>query len=499
MALAACMGALTLAACAGADVPAATSAHGARARAEAAERGAAPGSGADTGRSAAAGRAPETATGRADEPAGATATARAEAGADAAALPVPADPRTAEGDAPHGTGAGGFESVGAPAAVAGPPAAPSPRLPHLHFGERLAPVRAALEAIASGGDSVRILYFGDSNVAFDSLTAPLRDALQARYGDAGHGFVLVTPGHLPYGHRGVILSRQGRWQLDELVRESRGDGRYGLGGVLFRPTTPRASATVQTARRGPTGQRASRVVVYFQRHPRGGTFELRAEDGAARSVSTRDAQIRDDRATLEVPDGPHAFTVRWAGDGELRLYGMALEREARGVIVDSLGIVGARTKRLLGADPGALAEAVRARRPTLIIMGFGANEASDAYEGDAAYAATFREALRALRGGADGAACLVVAPADQAGPPAAAEPRTFPGLARRVAVQREVAREEGCAFFDTFAAMGGAGSVVRWRRSGLASRDLRHLSAAGYARIARWLEAAITGQDAGPP
>jgi lysophospholipase L1-like esterase len=370
-------------------------------------------------------------------------------------------------------------------------------LAHLHFGERLQPVRDALAAIASGGESVRILYFGDSNIAFDSLTAPLRDALQTRFGDAGHGFVLVAPGHLPYGHRGVIATRRGRWQVDELVRGSRRDGRYGLGGLVSRPTTPHASATLQTARRGATGLRASRFVVYFQRHPRGGMFELRADDGTVRLVSTREATVRDDAVSLEVPDGPHAFTIRWMGDGELRLYGAALERDVPGVILDSLGIVGARTKRLLRADRTALAEAVRARRPTLVVMGFGANEASDAYEGDAAYAATVREALRTLRAGAGQAACLVVGPSDQAGPASAANPRTYPGLPRRVAVQRQVAGEEGCAFFDTFAAMGGAGSVVRWRRAGLAARDLRHLSAAGYARIARWLEAAITGADAG--
>ena len=49
-------------------------------------------------------------------------------------------------------------------------------------------------------------------------------------------------------------------------------------------------------------------------------------------------------------------------------------------------------------------------------------------------------------------------------------------------VQRRVAKDQGCAFFDTFQAMGAEGSIKRWYRSRprLATGDLRHATPKGY-------------------
>ena len=56
-----------------------------------------------------------------------------------------------------------------------------------------------------------------------------------------------------------------------------------------------------------------------------------------------------------------------------------------------------------------------------------------------------------------------------------------PMVPKVVEAQRRAAMAEGCAFFDTVAAMGGEGSAGRWRRSNppLLSGDLAHLTFAG--------------------
>lgn len=362
----------------------------------------------------------------------------------------------------------------------------------IELASALAPFFASLAEAEHGTATTRISWFGDSNIAFDTITSTVRARMQARFGDAGHGFVLVTPGHLPYGHRGVVQASRGRWSLSELIRGTTADGRYGYGGVLFTPGVPRASASFTTARRGDGGRFASRFEVLFQRHAHGGLMELRADGGTASTIDTRAEVTSDGTALLEVADGAHTFSLRGAGRGELRLYGVVLERAVPGVVLDSVGIVGARGKRLLAWDEEHLATQVAARHPQLVVIGFGANEASDAYGGDDEYAAETSEVVRRLRAGAPTAACLVLAPPDQAGPPAGGGAfRTYPTLARRVEVQRRVATAAGCAFWDTFGAMGGAGSMVRWRRLGLAARDHRHATAGGYERIATMLHDAL--------
>ncbi len=378
--------------------------------------------------------------------------------------------------------------------VAGTAAADAPRRdgPPLENAAALAPFFASLAASARGVATTRIAWFGDSNIAADGITGTLRARWQQRWGDAGHGFVLVTRGHLPYRHKGIAVSARGAWRLAELLRGGRSDGRYGYGGVLFTAGRGPTSASFSTARSGATGRTASRFAVLYQRHPHGARLELRSDDGAVTELDTRGDATDDAVATLETTDGPHTFTLRPAGPGELRVYGAVLERAAPGVVLDSVGIVGARGRRVLAWDATHLAAQVAARRPQLVVVGFGANEASDAWTGEEPWVAETRAVVRRLRAGAPEAACLVLGAPDQAGPPReGGEPRTFPSLPRRVEGQRRAALAEGCAFWDTFAAMGGAGAMIRWRRAGLGGHDLRHASTAGYDRLAELLDAAL--------
>ncbi|MEO1270318.1 MAG: hypothetical protein AAFX99_19690, partial [Myxococcota bacterium] len=63
-------------------------------------------------------------------------------------------------------------------------------------------------------------------------------------------------------------------------------------------------------------------------------------------------------------------------------------------------------------------------------------------------------------------------------------PQVVPSL---VAVEREVAMEMGCAFWDTFSAMGGAGSIDRWAREEppRGGPDRVHLTVEGYRWVAQ--------------
>src|SRR5690606_19494442 len=72
-------------------------------------------------------------------------------------------------------------------------------------GRGLAPFYRALIKTARGEDNfvTRIAHYGDSSIATDLITHTMRRHLQARFGDAGHGFLLFASGHLPYRHRDV--------------------------------------------------------------------------------------------------------------------------------------------------------------------------------------------------------------------------------------------------------------------------------------------------------
>jgi hypothetical protein len=70
---------------------------------------------------------------------------------------------------------------------------------------------------------------------------------------------------------------------------------------------------------------------------------------------------------------------------------------------------------------------------------------------------------------------------------------TLPAIRRLASVQRRIARENGCAFFDTFAAMGGEGTMGRWYESAprLVTGDFTHTTKPGSDRVARLLVGAL--------
>ena len=58
-------------------------------------------------------------------------------------------------------------------------------------------------------------------------------------------------------------------------------------------------------------------------------------------------------------------------------------------------------------------------------------------------------------------------------------------------MQREVARERKCGFFDTRAFMGGVGSMDTWVTAKLAKADHLHMSKLGYLHLGRVLADAL--------
>jgi lysophospholipase L1-like esterase len=364
-------------------------------------------------------------------------------------------------------------------------------------GRGLAPFHAALARTFRGErDAVtRIAHYGDSSIATDLITHTVRRRLQHRFGDGGHGFVLVASGHLPYRHRDVVARDNGSFTVREVTRGGVEDGRYGYGGnqILVRAG---ARAVFAPDPDGPVGREVERFEIWYQRQKRGGKFRYRVDDGELVTVDTAAATSEDAVEVIDVPRGVHELELRHAG-GRVHLYGVVLELGGPAVVYDSLGLVGARASRLLNFDREHFRAQLERRGVDLVVLGFGGNEASDRISGER-YEEQMREVIRHVRGDRDDLGCLVVAPLDQGEVDPRGRIRTMPALPGIVEGQRRAAFAEGCAFFDTFAAMGGEGSMRSWSRSRprLALSDYRHATPAGYEIIGNMLYKALLARFA---
>lgn len=349
-------------------------------------------------------------------------------------------------------------------------------------GRGLAPFYQALIRTARAEDEfiTRIAHYGDSSIATDLITHTMRRHLQERFGDAGHGFLLFASGHLPYRHRDVYAWDNGNFFVREVTRGTVGDGHYGYGGNQIVPQQG-ALARLSADPSAPVGDKVSRFEIWYQKHRRGGRFRYRVDGGEYTVVDTRSEELEDAVEIIELPEESEARLEIRAFGGRVHFYGGVVERDGPGVVYDSLGLVGARANRLLNFDAEHIRSQLERRGVHLLILGFGGNESSDNISGER-YEEQVREVIRHIRGDREDLGCLLMAPLDQGEVDSRGRVRTIPTVPTIVAAQRRAAFAEGCAFFDTFEAMGGEGAMRAWSRSRprLALSDYRHATPAGY-------------------
>lgn len=350
---------------------------------------------------------------------------------------------------------------------------------------------AALEATAARapGAITRIAYHGDSIVTSDYVTGTLRRALQSEFGDGGHGFVLMADAWPSYFHNDVYrLSTRG-FEVSRIVGPYNSDGLYGLGGVSFVSATG-VRARFGTVDKGDYGRRVSRFEVSYLEYPGGGQLGILLDGEPYKTVSTDGEAVAERSVEILTSDGPHLLEV-FTQRGMTRTFGVVMERQVPGVVLDAIGIQGARIRFLDKQDDRHWAQQLRQRKPNLLAFQFGANESSDGFaysmsEYHETMAAVLRQAIAAV----PDAGCLVVGAMDQAKKEGAAV-ITRPIIPHLVREQEAVAKEVGCAFWNTYEAMGGQGSMAIWVRRGLGQADMTHPSGWGAQVLGNWLYGAL--------
>ncbi len=359
-------------------------------------------------------------------------------------------------------------------------------------GKALDPFFQALVAAErkEKGAVARIVHYGDSLLAVDFVTGTLRRQLQGRFGDAGHGYMPIANPWPGYFHNDVFRRASSEWTVSRIVGPFVADGFYGLGGVSFQGINRAAWARYGTTKEGEFGRSVSRFGVQYLEQPRGGTIEVEIDKERTVVIETAGDKPALREHVIQVPDGPHHFELRVA-KGPVRAFGTWMERDVPGVVLDSIGIQGARLRFLDQSNDAHYAQALQMRNPHLIVFEFGLNESADgfAYPMDR-YRETSLAVMKEIRKALPKTACLVVAPNDVARKEGAGivSARIMPEL---VKAQREVALEVGCAFFDTHEAMGGPGSMPTWVRRGLGQPDLTHPTTLGADVIGTWIYRAL--------
>jgi lysophospholipase L1-like esterase len=323
---------------------------------------------------------------------------------------------------------------------------------------------------------IHIMHFGDSHTAADEWTGGMRYFFQQRFGNGGSGYSLAGHPFLGYRRFGTRHGATPGWQTDGLS-SGEGDGYFGLGGVSIYTRRAAQSVFIEAD--------CSQVEVFYLQMPGGGELELYDNDQPVRQIST-DGDILATRASYRTTPGIHTLKLVTLQNRPVRLLGWATDRD-NGVTYESLGINGAQASIFFRWKETMIADDLKQRDPSLIVLAYGSNEASDPNWTGESYQAMFSALLKRLRADCPLSSILVLGPTDRMMRMRNGSITLVQGIDKIIAAQRLACAENGVAYWDAKTRMGGSCSIRDWATAGLGQPDFVHFTAPGYDKLAEVL------------
>jgi lysophospholipase L1-like esterase len=318
---------------------------------------------------------------------------------------------------------------------------------------------------------VQIVHIGDSHIQGNYLTAEVRRSLQEVFGDAGRG--LVFPYKLAKSNNpgDYTIESPVYWKSYNCAKNRKQQSSYGISGYVLTAETAKGELSVRL-KEAPHPE-FSRVTVF--QHKTDDAYGVRVFD--PETGRTADLVIEGEAFSTFLFDAPvrQANIGTWrtgAGQWQLTIDGICLQREEPGIMYHSIGVNGAMYADFVRSDRFASSLAVL--QPDLIILSFGTNEAQSA-SGPSSVETFMPEMVRQLQLYAPGAAIMLTTPADSY-----LRGRYNPYLEEIAQIIRDYATQNNMPLWDLYQIGGGKRSASKWLSSGLLSRDKVHNTVAGY-------------------
>jgi len=353
--------------------------------------------------------------------------------------------------------------------------------------EDLAAIHNVLKKAEKREGITRLSFWGASHVEADLFTGRIRQILQTEYGDGGHGFLLPARPLTYYRGRDVELCSTSAWRGDYVKgRGSDTGGLLGMGGATVTSGDPEQFGWLQTTRKGPYGRFVSRFDLHLLHQPGGGGLMVQLDNQEPIRLTTAGQALQAALYQFEVPDGHHRLLVRPVGDAPVTILGASMERSGPGVIVDAMGIRGRTASTWLHFEPKLQKALLSQRIPDLAVLAYGTNEANLRSLTHERYRAQLTMTLAKMRELMPKTPCLLIGPSDRAVKDRQGQWRTWIPTYEVAQIQREIAPEFGCGFWDLALATGGPDSMAQWVVADprLGNRDRIHFTRAGYDALA---------------
>ncbi len=359
----------------------------------------------------------------------------------------------------------------------------------------LHPFFRSLQSLEQHKRLIRVLHYGDSQIEGDRISSYLRNQLQKEFGGAGIGlFPVVLPNNT---HTSMKHSATRHWtrftprNLDEANFQHK---RFGLL-MSFSRFSPYYSnyqdevyeASIRLSESplafNLTGDfTRCRIFYGFNEKP----FIVKMNYGG----KTRDAEMVPATDSLSeiswrVPAEQNELTLTFQGNHSPDIYGMALDNHS-GIALDNIPLRGSSGTRFTRYDTTFFKKMLKKLRVKLIILHFGVNLVPGIKDDYTFYENRFYRQLRMLKSVNDQVSIVVMGVTDMSRKEGG-NYRSYPNIEKIRDAQKKAAFRAGCAFWDTYEAMGGKNSMPSWVFADppLARKDFTHFTYKGSVVIAK--------------
>ena len=355
-----------------------------------------------------------------------------------------------------------------------------------------------LELARIDSNVVHIMHYGDSQLEEDRISATIREDLQKEFGGGGPGmlpavlnipsqstsvwnngdltrFLLFGPeedraDHNRYGPLAQVSKLEGSAVIGIKKRENKKDDFAHVGGY--------SNIKVLASKRGSLKVRLAYEATIIENE---GTDKEKRKKKFVDAPAPSDEKFEKLRVfSWKLPDTTSSAKIYLGGNAEI--YAISVDGPY-GVAVDNIAMRGSSGTVFTRMDQQLLAESYKVMNARLIIMEYGGNLVPSLNKNNVEYTKKLiAKQIQAVQKANPDADIVFIGPADMA-KQIDGKIRSYPGLELTIQTLREVALENGVAYWDMFRVMGGAGSMHKWVKQSppLAGADYIHFSRKGAA------------------
>lgn len=359
----------------------------------------------------------------------------------------------------------------------------------------------ALANLKSDPKSIRVLHYGDSQIECDRITDYLRMKLQSQFGGNGPGLISLMP--ISQSVTNKIVNGYGwdRYQTFTAKDKRVKHNNYGLTGgftrfnqykVLYDTSVLLSTnVSISTTKLAGTNNLGYKKIKLFYGGSQAKTwcefYDGPALAGADSLLEGGNFRIKE----FNVSPGSSQHEFRFKGKDSPDFYAASLESD-NGVYVDNIPQRGSSGTFFHHLNFGQLKGFYDYLNVKLIILQYGGNALPSLKDKASVlnFASYFKGQIAIIKKAAPNASILFIGPADMS-VKEGADYVTHPMLEDTRDALRNIAFDNGCAFFDMYDCMGGKNSMVSWVDQKLAATDYIHFSPQGARKIATLLYSSL--------